>query len=104
MTTTASRPSSTARIGSHCPAWKSSCPKRSVRIARARVFDTAFGMETGQGRKRTLTRQQRKAVEGSFEGALCLWPRHVVQHAVQVLGCPTQRLHGHAFIVAVHPQ
>src|SRR5687768_5049692 len=64
MTTTASRPSSTARIGSHCPAWKSTCPKRSARIARARVFDTAFGMKAKLGRKHTPGRESREAVDG----------------------------------------
>src|SRR5688500_9675125 len=43
-------------MGSHCPGWKSLCPKRRRRISRARVFETAEGIavrKAGSVRTRT---------------------------------------------------
>jgi hypothetical protein len=40
MTMSASSPLSAARIGSHCPVWKSSCPNLRSSTCRARAFES----------------------------------------------------------------
>src|SRR5918993_4129294 len=91
ITTTASRPSSAARIGGHCPLLKSAWPKRPARRDRARCssFVVVCGMLRGRaGRVPTGMRRRARGVSRGARG-----PPHVrVYPAGPPKGAPYERI------------